>query len=113
MPVTVELEAVAGSGQHGTARLSVAGEKQTKVVLQFSKQIGKAQPAHIHAGGCKSIGDLTAELADVIGSRSTTTVEFPLEFLQSGEYAIQVHESEARIEHVTACGVLPQAPAVD
>jgi hypothetical protein len=110
--VTVELATQNDSGESGTATLTEQGSK-TSVVLALENPPSDApQPAHIHKGTCADL-DPAPEypLANVVGGASETTVDVPLDKLESGRFAINVHKSEAEAKVYVSCGNLGKAPA--
>jgi hypothetical protein len=102
---TVDLAAQNGSGESGTATLTADGGK-TKVIVDLDNPpMGTPQPAHIHKGSCKDLDPNPAYgLQNVVGGKSTTEVDEPLEDLEKGSYAINVHKSGAEIKTYVACG---------
>jgi hypothetical protein len=112
--VTVELATQNDSGESGTATLTGEGSK-TRVVLALDNPASDApQPAHIHKGTCAELDPKPAyPLANVVAGASETTVDVPLEDLQGGRFAVNVHKSEAEADVYVACGDLGEAPADD
>ncbi|HEX2504783.1 MAG TPA: hypothetical protein VHK22_01125 [Gaiellaceae bacterium] len=106
--VIVPLQAQNGSGQSGTATLTAKGPR-TRIVLRLESAPDAPQPAHVHRGTCG--GDLDPEpayaLENVAGGSSDTVVDVPLEELESGRFAVDVHESEP--EEEVACGTIGPA----
>ena len=103
--VEVELSEQNGSGQSGTATLEPAGEGQTTVTLELSNPPDVPQPVHIHEGTCAELNPQPAfPLENLEDGTSETTVDTSVEDLQSGEYAINAHASEADVEAYVACG---------
>ena len=104
--VTVELAEQNGSGQSGTATLMARGGT-TRVVLELENGTSEPQPAHIHPGSCADLDPQPAHgLADVVDGSSETRVRAPLSELTAGGFAINVHESAARVQNYVACGNL-------
>jgi hypothetical protein len=104
--VTVELAEQNGSGQSGTATLTPTGVAETTVTMELSDAPDVPQPVHIHAGSCAELGDVAYPLTNLDGGTSETVVEVPLDELQSGDFAINAHESEDAIQNYVACGDL-------
>ena len=102
--VTVELGEQNASGQSGTAILTSTAEGQTTVTLELSKPPDNPQPVHIHAGTCEELGDVAYPLTNLEGGSSETTLDVSLDELQSGQFAINAHESEENIQNYVACG---------
>ena len=102
--LVIDLGVLNDSGQSGTATLTAKGE-QTEVVVSVSPgAAGIAQPIHIHAGTCSTLGGVVHALTNVDGGASTTTVDASLESLKSGDFAINLHKSADEIAVYTACG---------
>jgi hypothetical protein len=102
--VVVDLEEQNGSGESGTATLTTDGEK-TKVVIALENPSTAPQPAHIHEGSCKELDPTPAYgLENVVGGKSTTTVDRPLDELRDGGHAINVHKSADELDVYVACG---------
>jgi hypothetical protein len=102
--VVVDLEEQNGSGESGTATLTTDGEK-TKVVIALENPSTAPQPAHIHEGSCAELDPTPAYgLENVVGGKSTTTVDRPLDELRDGDYAINVHKSADEVDVYVACG---------
>ena len=106
--VTVQLEQQNDSGQTGTAALTANGEK-TSVFVLLDIAGETDQPAHIHEGTCEDLGDVAHGLQNLSGGQSESTVDVSLEELQKGDYAVNVHLSEAEIETYVSCGNIPKA----
>ncbi len=102
--VTVDLAEQSESGQSGTATLEPAGEGMTMVTIDLENPGADPQPAHIHSGTCAELGDVVYPLTNVEGGSSESEVAASIEDLQAGEFAINVHQSEADIGTYTACG---------
>lgn len=105
--VQVELTEQNGSGQSGTATLEPAGDGMTRVVLELSNAPDNPQPVHIHSGTCEELGDVVYPLTNLQEGMSDTTVEASLDELQSGDFAVNAHESEENIQTYVACGDIP------
>jgi hypothetical protein len=102
--VVVDLEEQNGSGESGTATLTTDGEK-TKVAIALDNPSTAPQPAHIHKGSCAELDPTPAYgLENVVGGKSTTTVDRPLDELRDGDYAINVHKSAEKLDVYVACG---------
>jgi hypothetical protein len=103
--LTVDLAAQNDSGESGSATLTADGPK-TKVVLALGNPASDSpQPAHIHKGTCADLAPEPAyPLANVVDGASEATVDVPLEELEGGRFAINVHKSEAEAEVYVSCG---------
>jgi hypothetical protein len=101
--VTIDLAEQSGSGQSGTATLE-PGDGMVTVTIELENPPADPQPAHIHSGTCPEVGDVVHPLTNVENGSSETEVAVSLEELQGGEFAINVHQSEADIGTYVACG---------
>ena len=105
--VTVQLAEQNNSGESGTATLTAAGAS-TRVVLEMKNPTTDSQPAHIHRGSCEDLdADPLHGLLNVIQGRSETVVNAPLSELTAGGLALNVHQSNAKLDTYVACGNLP------
>jgi hypothetical protein len=103
-PITITLATQNNSGVSGTATLTPMGS-QTQVVIKVTGEpAGASEPDHIHVGSCPNVGAVKYPLANVVNGTSTTTVNVPLSTLTAGGYAINLHESAAKINVYIACG---------
>jgi hypothetical protein len=102
--VTVDLAEQNGSGQSGTATLESMDGGMTHVTIELSSPPADPQPAHIHSGSCAELGDVVHPLTNIEGGSSETDVAASLEDLQAGDFAVNVHMSEADIGTYVACG---------
>jgi hypothetical protein len=101
--VTIDLTEQSGSGQSGTATLEPA-DGMVRVTIELENPPADPQPAHIHSGTCPDVGDVVHPLTNVENGSSETEVAASLEDLQAGEFAVNVHQSEADIGTYVACG---------
>ena len=101
--VTIDLNELNASGMSGTATLTEA-EDGTDVSLMVAGAAG-ANPVHIHFGTCDTLGEVAVALTDIDAEgMSETSVDLTLDELESGEYAINAHESVENIANYVACG---------
>src|SRR5215471_16275710 len=110
--VTVTLSPENNSGISGTATLTAMGS-QTQVVINVTGEpAGASEPDHIHTGQCgPTLGGVKFPLKNVENGTSTTTVNTTLASLETGGFAINLHESAANIGHFIACGNIPAMAA--
>ena len=101
--VTIDLNELNASGMSGTATLTEA-EDGTDVSLMVEGATG-GHPVHIHFGTCDTLGEVAVALTDIDAEgMSETSVDLTLDELESGEYAINAHESVENIATYVACG---------
>jgi LPXTG-motif cell wall-anchored protein len=103
--ITVQINAQNGSGENGTATITVSGQDQVTVVLNLSNGTSTPQPAHIHKGTCANLDPVPAyPLTNVVNGQSQTTVKAGLGDLMTQGYAINVHKSATEITTYVSCG---------
>ena len=101
---TAKLSPQNNSGESGTATLTKAGDKQTKVVLDVKGASG-SQPVHIHKGTCDKLDPKPAyPLSPLVNGKSETTVNASLDDLEKGGYAINGHKSAQEVSTYVFCG---------
>ncbi|HYK52886.1 MAG TPA: hypothetical protein VEV38_05095 [Candidatus Eremiobacteraceae bacterium] len=106
----VPLAAQNGSNQTGSATLTAAGQKTNVVIALNGATPDAVEPAHVHQGTCAKLNPKPAyPLSSVTGGSSTTTLNVPLSSLETGGFAINVHESMTNISKYVACGNIPAA----
>src|SRR5919204_4522709 len=96
------------SGESGTATLTKAGDKQTKVVLDVKgAPSGAQQPVHIHKGTCDKLDPKPAyPLSPLVNGKSETTVNASLDSLEKGGYAVNGHKSAQEASTYVFCGAI-------
>ena len=103
--VVVQLGALNGSGETGTATLKAIGSK-TLVSIRLSNGSDIEQPAHFHTGTCDKYAPRPLyPLNDVVNGKSETTLNVPIDKLTGGDLIVNVHKSYADIATQAACGV--------
>ncbi len=106
-PLVLPLNAQNGSGESGTATLQ---DTPDGVVVVLSLNGGNAagpQPVHIHDGSCAKLGGVKYPLKNVTAGASSTTVpKLTIAKLQSGVYAINVHQSLTAVGTYVSCADL-------
>ena len=108
--VVVPLQAIGGSNQTGSATLTSVGSKTNVVIALNGVTADAVEPAHIHLGTCAKLDPKpTYPLTSVAGGQSATTLNVPLSALQTGGFAINVHQSMTNISTYVACGNIPAA----
>jgi len=112
--ISVELSEQGGSGQSGRATFT-SRESSTRVVIELSNPPAVPQPSHIHQGTCEDPNPQPAfPLNNVEGGAAESTVSASLAALLGDEdYYVNVHESEAEIESVVACGDIAASDGED
>ncbi|MEX2227469.1 MAG: hypothetical protein WEB52_13580 [Dehalococcoidia bacterium] len=116
----IELGPGRDGSQLGQAFLFEASPEVTGVGIQIAAgAAGALQPAHIHDGDCPGVGGIASPLASVLNGFSFAFVSIPIADLSAGDYAINIHQSEAQAGLYVACGEVgavaieptPPAPA--
>jgi Cu/Zn superoxide dismutase len=109
-PLVVPLKAENGSGETGTATLQDTPDGVIVVLSLAGGNAAGPQPVHIHDGSCAKLGGVKYPLKSIAAGASSTTVpKVTIAMLQSGTYAINVHQSPSAAGTYVACGDL--APA--
>ncbi|HEY8744975.1 MAG TPA: hypothetical protein VIU62_17945 [Chloroflexota bacterium] len=103
-PVTVTLATQNNSGVSGTATLTAMGNQTQVVVNVTGEPAGGSEPEHIHTGSCPAVGAVKYPLKNVVNGTATTVVNVPLATLTAGTFAVNLHESVAKIGVYIACG---------
>lgn len=103
--VTVDMKALNGSGETGTATLTQESDG-VKVVVTLKGAPATAQPTHIHIGTCGNINKAPEYgLVSVTDGTSTSVVKgVQLSDLLKGHYAINVHKSADDLGTYVSCG---------
>ena len=102
--VTVKLEPQGGAKDGGTATLTKAGDKQTKVKIDMQGAGSESHPTHIHKGSCQNLDAKPAfPLSPVANGKSETTVNASIDDLKKG-YAINGHKSAQDLKTYVFCG---------
>src|SRR5215472_16187837 len=110
--ITVNLDSLNDSGISGTATLTSNGATTDVVVNVTGEPAGGSEPVHVHTGQCgPTLGGVKFPLKNVENGTSTTTVNATLASLETGGFAINLHESAANISHFVACGNIPAMAA--
>ena len=106
--VVVSLLEQNDSGEFGTATISEVDGK-VMVSLGLNGAPDFAQPAHIHAGSCSSLGGVEYPLTFPINGTSETTLSLTMNELLSGlPLSINVHKSPSEASVYVACGDIVQ-----
>jgi hypothetical protein len=103
--LTITLGPGRDASQTGMANLYIGGGIPTEVVIEIQAgPVGVEQPAHVHAGICPDVAEVVYSLNTVVDGTSATTIDPTLQSLEDGNFAIDVHKSEAEIAVQVACG---------
>jgi hypothetical protein len=103
--LTVDMKALNGSGETGTATLTQESDG-VKVVVSLKNAPADAQPTHIHIGTCGNISKAPEyALVSLQNGSSTSVVKgVSLADLLKGHYAINVHKSASDLGTYVSCG---------
>lgn len=93
--------------QFGTATLRESGAKVVvSVYLQNSLDKGQ-QPAHLHLGSCKKLGEIKYPLNSLVNGKSETVLNTSYDSLLSQKpLALNVHKSSSQMKVNVACADL-------
>jgi LPXTG-motif cell wall-anchored protein len=106
--VTVQLNEINGSGVSGTATLTPKGTQTQIDVHVVGEPAGGSEPIHVHTGNCgAALGPIKYPLQSVENGTSSTVIDAPLESIETGHFAVNVHQSAANIGTYVACGNIP------
>jgi len=113
--ILIDLDEQNDSGISGTAAVEDQGDGTTRVDLVLEGVDAEGEyPAHIHAGQCPEVGDITYPLEPVVFNAnagagvSVTIVDAPIDEILAEQSAINVHLYSDPSVYV-ACGNLPMA----
>jgi LPXTG-motif cell wall-anchored protein len=105
---SVTINELNNSGISGTAQLIDKGSQTEVIVTLTGEPSGASEPAHIHAGQCgPTLGKVVYPLKNIENGKSDTIVNAPLDSIENGQFAINVHQSAANISTYVACGNIP------
>ena len=112
--LTFTLDEVGGSGQSGTATLTVVDGK-TEIVIDITPgPAGAIQPTSIRRLNCDNLGGSPQLLEDVADGKSTTLINTPiptlLKLAREEGLAITVQKSRQEIDIDLVCGNFPRTP---
>jgi len=112
-PITVPIAQQSNSNQTGSATLTATADNKTQVVIAVTGEpAGASEPVHIHQGSCKNLNPKPVfPLTSIVNGASTTIVDVPLSTLQTGQFAINAHQSTSNLGVYVACGDIPAAPS--
>ena len=109
-PATYPINALGGSGQHGTVTLKELPNGKTEVTITLTGEPATAtEPAHIHTGACPSPGGVKWPLANVVHGSSVTTLDVPFETVNQAGFAVNIHQSPTALGVYKACGNISAA----
>lgn len=93
------------SGESGSVVLTEEDGKTRVVITLNGQPSGVAQPAHIHADSCATIGAVVYPLTLVANGRSETVLNAPLETVLKAatDISVNVHMSELDLGTYVAC----------
>jgi hypothetical protein len=109
---TIQLKALNGSGESGTAVLKDTAAHGVSVAIKVTgAPTGVPQPAHIHKGTCAKL-DPKPEfpLSNVVNGMSNTVVpNTSVAKLMATPNAINIHKSAKELKTYVACGDIAKA----
>lgn len=105
---SVTLSELNNSGISGTAQLIAKGNQTEIIITESGEPSDASEPDHVHTGQCgPTLGGVKYPLKNVEGGKSDTTINASLASLETGGFAINVHQSAANIGTYVACGNIP------
>lgn len=107
--LTRDLEEQNDSGISGTVELEPVDTERIRVRIELTgSPAGASHPAHIHRGSCADLDPTPAyPLDNVVDGESETTLDASALEVFTGEYAVNVHESEQNAQRYVACADIP------
>lgn len=104
--LTIQMKALNGSGEDGTAVLTQLPDGVQVVVTLKNAPADTPQPTHIHIGTCGAINKAPEyPLVNTVDGKGTSVVKgIKLSDLTSGKYAVNVHKSGDEIATYVSCG---------
>ena len=82
-----------------------------RIVISVEPAEPAAQPIHIHAGTCETVGEVVYSLENVVGGQSSTLLpDLELAAIAHGDMVINLHRSFSEFRVFTACGAIPVMP---
>lgn len=104
--LTIQMTALNGSGENGTAVLTQEANGVRVVVSLKNAPKDTPQPTHIHAGTCGKINAAPEYPLDntVDGKGSSLVKGVKLSDLTAGKFAVNVHKSGDEIKTYVSCG---------
>ena len=109
--LTIAMGELNGSGQSGTATMVANGDSTDVAVVVTPGATGVAQPIHIHAGSCDTLGGVEYPLTAVWDGTSLTNVGATLQSLRDGAFAVNLHKSGAEASVYQPCGDVDEGAA--
>ncbi|MCZ6538998.1 MAG: plastocyanin/azurin family copper-binding protein [Chloroflexi bacterium] len=110
--LTIAMGELNSSGQSGTATLVAKGSSTDVAVVVTPGAVDVAQPIHIHASSCATLGGVEYPLTAAANGTSLSTVSVTLASLLAGEFAVNLHKSGAEASVYVACGNVSKGTAV-
>lgn len=103
---TFSLASIGGSAQDGSVSFIDLGGQTSVVISVGSSDAGLAQPVHIHAGSCATLGSVVFPLSNVVDGRSVTVIDESISNVLKSGFAVNLHKSADEVSVYTACGDL-------
>lgn len=101
----IQMHALNGSGQNGTARLTAVGNKVSVSVNLTGESASASEPAHVHFGRCPNIKAVPAyNVGPVVHGKARSIVDLTWAKILSGKYVVNVHQSAAMLGTYMSCG---------
>src|SRR5690348_16343373 len=102
---TIQMRALNGSGETGTATLERVGDKVKVTIDVTGEPHGASEPAHVHFGRCPNIKAVPAyNVGPVVDGKASAIVDLTWDQIDSGAYVVNVHESTEMLGKYVSCG---------
>lgn len=107
MPATekIQMHALNSSGQNGVATLTDLGGKVYISVKITGEPATASEPAHVHFGRCPTIKAVPAyNVGPILAGKAASVVHLSWAEINSGKYALNVHQSLTKMGTYVSCG---------
>ncbi len=113
--LSVPMQEQNNSKENGMAKISVADGKVVVEIVVAGAPKNTPQPAHIHAGSCRELGEVKKSLTSLVDGSSQTLIEDMslADILNGLPMAINVHQSTEKLNVYTSCGDITYTPPSD
>jgi hypothetical protein len=110
--ITIQMHALNGSGENGTATLEPAGDKVRVTIDVTGEANGASEPAHVHFGRCPNIKAVPAyNVGPVVDGKASAVVDLKWADITSGAYVVNVHQSTEALGKYVSCGDIGNSTA--
>ena len=102
---TIVMHELNGSGQDGSATITDLGGKVMVTVSIGGETSSASEPSHVHFGRCPHIKAIPAyNVGPILAGKASSVVELSWAEINSGKYALNVHQSSSAMGTYVSCG---------